>query len=281
MHVRKRVAGSAVLWLAICCSHAAAVFMPEYTNACHWASNPSNLPIAQTLAWIWTTNQAPNPALEWTNARVKIVTWTRFSNSFAPYVGTGQLVSNYWDTMWVSVAPQLYDFFADTNRYPVPIDVVDAKLRIEQLLGVYNDSLNVAFAEVWARPEDLYRPSRDAGITTASTGIDWPVPLQTPPGFASAEAYVAWFTNRAATIYTADFPFPWTQLGYTYDWCPASTTVIGISEYVLKKNAEYYVASVCNTLDYIPTSPEPGSMAGIAFVAWLCVRRGAAMRKNA
>ncbi len=281
MHDRTRVVCSAVLWLAACCSHVFAALAPEYTNACQWASNPSNLPIAQSLAWIWTTNHEPNTALVWTNTRVKVVTWTRFSNSFAPYAGTGQLVSNYWDMMWVTVAPELYDFFADTNRYPVPIDIVDAKLRIEQLLGVYNDSLNVAFAEVWARPEDLFRPSRAAEITTASTGVDWPAPLQTPPGFASADAYVAWFTNRAATVYTDPYPFPWTQLGYTYDWCPASTTVIGISEYVLKKNAEYYVATTCDTLDYIPTSPEPGMLAGIALVVWRCARRGGAMRENA
>ncbi len=126
----------------------------------------------------------------------------------------------------MTAVPDLYAFFADTNRYPVPIDIVDAKLRIEQLLGIYNDSPNTTFAELWVRPHDLFRPSRDPDITTGSAGLDWPVPLQTPPGFAGAAAYVAWFTNRAATIYTSAPPYPWTQLGYTYDWYPANTSAL-------------------------------------------------------
>ncbi len=256
-----------------------AALAPEYTNACQLASNPDNLPLAQTLTWIWRTNHEPNPALVWTNERVKVVTWTRYTNSYVPYAGTGQLVSNYWDMVWVTAAPELYAFFADTNRYPVPIDIADAALRIEQLLGINNDSLNALFAELWVRPEDLFRPSKDTEISSASAGRDWPEPLQTPPGFASAEAYVTWFTNRAATVYTGAHPFPWTQLGYTYDWCPANTSVIGLSEYVLKQNAEYTVARAVDTLDYIPVSPEPGALAAMLIAAM--TRAHAHMRSEA
>ena len=44
--------------------------------------------------------------------------------------------------------------------------------------------------------------------------------------------------------------YPWTRLGYTYDWGD-STTHVGLSEFILEQNATVMVKSVTSTVDYL------------------------------
>ena len=84
----------------------------------------------------------------------------------------------------------------------------------------------------WTSYPSSYVPYAHTGHLVSNTwGMTWVT--------AVPELY-AFFddTNRAATIYTTSPPYPWTQLGYTYDWHPANTSAIGLSEYVLMQNAE-------------------------------------------
>ena len=46
------------------------------------------------------------------------------------------------------------------------------------------------------------------------------------------KTYTSWFNNRTRNIYTmGSSPYPWTRLGYTYDW--GSSNHVGLSEFVL------------------------------------------------
>ena len=44
-------------------------------------------------------------------------------------------------------------------------------------------------------------------------------------------------------------PFPWTRLGYTYDW-GESENHIGLSEFVVRKGADIEIDSVSTVNDY-------------------------------
>jgi len=44
--------------------------------------------------------------------------------------------------------------------------------------------------------------------------------------------------------------YPWTRLGYTYDWGDSATHV-GLSEFILEQNATAVVESVTSTVDYL------------------------------
>lgn len=44
-------------------------------------------------------------------------------------------------------------------------------------------------------------------------------------------------------------PYPWTRLGYTYDWGNAKSRV-GLSEFVIRKGARLTVHSVSTTEGY-------------------------------
>ncbi len=46
-------------------------------------------------------------------------------------------------------------------------------------------------------------------------------------------SYKNWFDNRRAYVYTLPTPYPWTGLGYAYDWGNPVAPHIGPSEFVI------------------------------------------------
>ena len=44
--------------------------------------------------------------------------------------------------------------------------------------------------------------------------------------------------------------YPWTQLGYTYDWAPGAESEVGESEFVVRAGSEVIVESVTSQADY-------------------------------
>jgi hypothetical protein len=51
------------------------------------------------------------------------------------------------------------------------------------------------------------------------------------------------------TQYLISTKYPWTTLGYTYDW-GVKTSNVGASEYVIKPGATVFIKSVRKTRDF-------------------------------
>jgi hypothetical protein len=47
------------------------------------------------------------------------------------------------------------------------------------------------------------------------------------------------------------YTFPWTQLGYTYDWNPRSRKNVGLSEYVVLQGANIVMHKIWGTSEYL------------------------------
>ena len=110
-----------------------------------------------------------------------------------------------------------------------------------QLLGLPANSTNTYFVELWVKPQSLFRPTPDNEITDTTALLNFP---------ANATAYYKeWFNSNIISSYYP-MKYPWTRLGYTYDWGD-STTHIGLSEFILKQNATASVKSVTSTVDYL------------------------------
>lgn len=104
---------------------------------------------------------------------------------------------------------------------------------------------NFYFAEIWVKPDDLFRPTPDAEIT------DQIAELTFPDG--TDELYKAWFNNNIIYSYypePTEIAYPWTRLGYTYDW-GNSDSEIGLSEFVIRKNSKVVVEAVETVSEYI------------------------------
>jgi len=117
---------------------------------------------------------------------------------------------------------------------------IEPALRLEQLLGLPPDDGKQWFVELWVWPADLFRPAPDPEITDQGAGLDF-------PDSASPE-YRAWFDDLRSKSY-GENGYPWTRLGYTYDWGSPDDHV-GLSEFVINKGAPIEVRSVTPTVVY-------------------------------
>lgn len=85
---------------------------------------------------------------------------------------------------------------------------------------------------MWVHPADLVRPCPDSDVMDGECETTF-------PAGESAE-YKTWFTDRRDTIYDCDTRdcYPWTGLGYTYDWgTDATDNHVGFSEYIKLKGS--------------------------------------------
>ncbi|NPE28699.1 hypothetical protein HNV12_12165 [Methanococcoides sp. SA1] len=174
-----------------------------------------------------------NTELQWMDDSgekyVLLVTWTKYPESYS----VESNVSTWWGDTWVMVIPELKGFVQENN-----IQDDELTLRLEQLIGLPPGDGNDHFVEMWVKPYDLFRPTPDPEITDTQAQLDFHENV--------SQEHVDWFNSLNISTYDE---YPWTRLGYTYDWGdPASD--VGLSEYVIRKDSEVIVSSVSTTIDY-------------------------------
>lgn len=250
----------------------------DYAAATNLTKNlPGTLPIATNLIQILDASGnrgSGNPVqLQWWNtpaaaARsgdyVKVVTWSTYTSS---YVMDGQPHTNNWTdpAIFVSAGGELQKYFRD--NYPVPSgSTATNNVLVQKVQGMSPwAGANKYFVEIWVKATDLYSPTRDTMITNHTSHADWPDPLPTHavgmyaaiPDFTNFNQYITstnttnrGFDNRMST----DYPYPFTGLGYTYDWSrdgSGNTRQIGLSEFVVNGFSEWIVAGVYSTDTYL------------------------------
>jgi len=182
-----------------------------------------------------------NPNLIWDEGpagrRVLVVTWTSW-NGYDELVGQDTTLSR---EVWVTVVPELQDFAADQSR-----SLPELELRVRQLLGLPGDAVKDRFVELWVAPADLFRPSPDPEISDQEAELDWP---QAGDFLTVAQEYITWFTSLMSLSYGPD-GYPWTRLGYTYDWGNPCSNV-GLSEFVIRPGAVVGVHAVTDNSGYL------------------------------
>lgn len=166
------------------------------------------------------------------NKSVLVVILTKYASSYP----VGEAVNTTWGETWVTVAPEIQTFFQkNVNRDS------NLTLRALQLLGLPPTSGSTYFVELWVQPQMLFRPTPDSEITDTVAQLDF-------PSSATVE-YKDWFNGNIIYSYYPE-RFPWTRLGYTYDW-GSSDSHVGLSEYVLKQGSMATVKSVSSIDEYL------------------------------
>ena len=166
------------------------------------------------------------------NKSVLVVAFTKYASSYP----VGQTVNTTWGDVWVTLVPDIQTFFQNNVD-----DNANLTLRAAQLLGLPPNTGNTYFVELWVQPQYLFRPTADSEITDITAQIALPASATTE--------YKEWFNGNI--IYSYYPPrYPWTRLGYTYDWGNPDSQV-GLSEFVIKQNALVEVKSVTPTVDYL------------------------------
>ncbi|WP_088240303.1 hypothetical protein [Calothrix rhizosoleniae] len=177
-----------------------------------------------------------NPNLVWRNVKDKpqvlIVTWTSWDGYDDKVSQTMPLSQE----VWVTAVPELQKFAAKLN-----LSEKSLTLRLEQYLGLPAHNGKTKFVQMWVNPKDLFRPCADPEINDTRCELSFPQQVQ--------PTHLYWVFKKRFTSY-GENGYPWTRLGYTYDWGSLDTEV-GASEFVVKKGAEVEVESVTKTIKYV------------------------------
>lgn len=208
-----------------------------YENAIKDAMYPTSKDIVNTL----TEVEAANTDLTWLDVNgekyVLTVVFTDYNSSYP----VGDTVETWWGVTWVTVFPELKNFF---TSYDYTTDSA-ATLRVEQLLGLPKKISTKYFVEAYVKPSDLFRPAPDNEIDDNTCVLDFPANVDS--------AYVKWFDGNILDSYfapTGKTRYPWTRLGYTYDW-GKSFDHTGLSEFVIKQNSRIIVKKVATVAEYL------------------------------
>ncbi|MBE9220198.1 hypothetical protein [Dolichospermum flos-aquae] len=150
---------------------------------------------------------------------------------------------------WFTAVPQVKEFCqkyqaTDSN---IP-DHIELSLRLQQYLGLILNkySTKTHFVEMWVKGEDLMRPCIDGEINDSSCDL---LPLPVPDNSPVVKTiYTNSYSNAKKEYY------PWSGLGYTYDWGNPQQPHQGPSEFIInptpEKPVEVEVVSVTPTQKY-------------------------------
>lgn len=232
-----------------------------YSNAMVNASNVVASKIRRDLASITEDNTnlvwRTNPD---TGVREVLVVSFMSTATATNYYHAGQYTSLRYGESWVTLVPDLKNVCRNYTGN-------NLLLRLKQVLGLPATSANDTIVELYVNPLYLLRPARDPEITDHEAEVTFRT--NTPYASMVSTNYQNWFQR---TINSRNYgmtngvwnAYPWTQLGYTYDWFKTGNNVMGLSEFVIPGTMLYnehgitvlvYVVTATNALNYA-TSPD-------------------------
>lgn len=185
---------------------------------------------------------------------VLMLSWKGDDKYYKPPYVSADGVYDTGDThpIWVTAAPQLATWAESEPRFMKRVrdnekDKMDGRLK--QLIGLSPNPQYTYnyFIEFWVKPGDLFRPCPDSEITDNACTVCFPTSVDS--------TYQAWVNNTRAARFYDPYElldkYPWTALGYTYDWSPRNKTHQGLSEYVIKNNVDVIVKQIYTTREYL------------------------------
>jgi len=163
----------------------------------------------------------PLKQIDTSQEKVLVCTWNRYPDTYV----TGKEITLKYGDVWVFTVDEVKEWGQKNGMAD------DMVLRMEQLIGLPPQKGNTHFSMLWVNPADLYRPSPDNEIDDDMAELDFPE--------NTSEEYKQWFENNINSSY---YPhkYPWTRLGYTYDWADNGTEY-GLSEFIVKDGSNVTV----------------------------------------
>lgn len=164
------------------------------------------------------------------NTQVVLVSWhndgDRFKDGEITHLKDGEV-------LWSFTDKEFLKWFRENH------DKVDNwDIRLKQLLGKSPDTDNRYFTVFWVRVTDVFRPAFFPEINTDMMNTAFTNTLEEDTS-ENAMWFKNWFDKTNASAYRKD-GFPWTRLGYTYDWGNPDSKY-GLSEFIVKEGAEIEV----------------------------------------
>jgi len=220
----------------------------EYLRAVRETAQPNSLQVSYSLLPIGTDQP------------VRVATWTR-RDQISNYQGKTAPANK---DVWVTVVPHLKSFCQDYVRTHGD-DPKQLSLRLTQRLGLPPDSNYDSFVELTVDPKDLasfFRPCSDPAPATKTCPPVLPLePNQLEDDLKASDPQRKqevriryWFLNNYYASFASSRQYPWTGLGYTFDWAPKGEggdfVRFGESEFVIPAGTPIKFESATDTVGY-------------------------------
>ena len=149
----------------------------------------------------------------------------------------GEDINLKWGNVWCVSAGELYSWIKDH-------DAENWTNRLHQVMGMPYSKGYTTVTAMWVDSDLLYRP---AYVTDPTAEMKTTYQPTGDEGFDTM--YKAWFDSNIIWSYY-DNAYPWTRLGYTYDWADNGTKY-GLSEFLIFSGAGATVEYTYSIEDFV------------------------------
>lgn len=165
--------------------------------------------------------------------KVLLLSWHEHPNS---YISGESFTCTYGD-IWTFTDREILAWY-DVNSESVK----DWELRLEQLIGLPANADYTHFSAFWVDLDEVIRPAYQTDVTKQVTAdlLDG----------SALGAYKEWFDGNAEYSYSEETPYPWTRLGYTYDWSGGKSEY-GLTEFLILADSVIEVEWTKTTEEFI------------------------------
>lgn len=154
--------------------------------------------------------------------RVLLLTFHRYPDSYPE----GETVTLEWGEVWTFTEKEMASRFAEEMK-----EDKDYDLALKHLLGLPQEKESTTVTAFWVDPEDVLRPAYQMDATDGSMTVTLSDDVD--------EEDKAWFDQNILDSYFYG-DYPWTRLGYTYNW-GGHGTEYGVTEFLVKAGAQVEV----------------------------------------
>ena len=171
----------------------------------------------------------------WDGERVLVAFMHKYPDSYP----ASEDIELKWGNVWCVSAEDMRKWVLDNEK-----GVTDWTVRLHQVLGMPTTKEYTTITALWVDADLLYRP---ANVTDPNSEMTATYQKTGDEEFDTM--YKEWFDGNIIWSYF-DSAFPWTRLGYTYDWADNGTEY-GLSEFLIFSGATVKVEYTYSVDDYI------------------------------
>lgn len=171
--------------------------------------------------------------------KVLLLSWHKYPESYVE----GSEITLEYGPVWTFTDKEIIAWYQENQK-----GVTDWDMRLRQLIGLMPDSMYTHMTAFWADPKDVVRPA----YCQDTTHDDMATTFTEEP----SEEYLTWFNGNIVSSYF-EGSYPWTRLGYTYDWAVPGKEY-GLTEFLIAKDAPVTVEFTKSTADFLKWMEEEG-----------------------
>ncbi|MCM1023698.1 MAG: hypothetical protein NC395_06525 [Prevotella sp.] len=167
----------------------------------------------------------------WQDGKVLLLTWHNYPDSYPE----GENVTIRWGYVWTFTDKEIASYGSELRKSD------DPEMRLKQLVAFAPDSEHSTVTGFWVSPENVKRPAYQSDPTVGN--------MTNAFGENADEEFKAWFDGNILWSYYYG-GYPWTRLGYTYDWADNGAEY-GLTEFIVENGAEVTVEFTETTEEFI------------------------------